>query len=270
LNHGFWEFFFSAYSPFEKQDYISKNIRDRRETNRPKATHMSGFYEAFSSLVEDASIKQAESVDLQFGIGIGAGDDSLAHMLESPLATVSRGALIGMLAFWDAFDFEQKPEFRDGCEPRDVLFEKKLPEFMQNHVYPAQACLVISPKHLKDIELPMFEGDVFHLSIPHVVVHQTWRSSLALVIGEIERLLTRYEKITVLMQGANFASMAALALEQVFNASERSRMKFFDLGRLLDVARPDICERYPSFKPLFEAPEMFDEIQAHLKCDASE
>jgi hypothetical protein len=266
LNHGFWEFFFSAYSDFSDADYASRKIRDRRMTNRPQATYQSGFFEAFGALVSGTGIDAGNESCLAFGIGIGAGAESFDDMLDSQLTEVSRGALMGMLSFWSSIDDTSNSVFRDGCEPRDVLFEGKLPQFMHNHVYGRDACLIISPSHLSKIELPEFTGELFHLSIPHVVVHQTWRVSLAIVLGQIDALLARYEKLTIIMQGANFATLAALALSQVLSLEEKNRVKFFDLGRLLDVARPDICERYPSFRPLFGVKGRLEEIHQHLTC----
>ena len=76
---------------------------------------------------------------------------------------------------------------------------------------------------LKGVQLPMFSGDVYHLSIPSVVVHQSWRSVLAMAIGEIDKIIGKYDKITVLVQGANFATLFALAVQNVFTKEERKR-----------------------------------------------
>ncbi len=262
LNHGFWEFFFCAYSSYQDNDYVDKNIRDRRHTNRPSGTHKSGFYEALTSLIETSAWDSNEAV--RFGIGIGAGQKRFDEMLHDKLTTVSRGALIGMLSFFGSIQNGFAFPFEDGAEPRDMLFNGRLPEFMENNVNTSDACLIISPSHLEGIELPSFEGVLCHLAIPRSYVHQSWRSVLPTVIGKIDKLLEQYGKITVLMQGANFSTLVAFAIEQVFSSEEKKSINFFDIGRLLDVADLEICKKRPSFGPFFDSPDLYRSVQKYL------
>jgi hypothetical protein len=102
--------------------------------------------------------------------------------------------------------------------------------------------LFIIPPHLKQVDFVNYKGEVYKFLVPPTRVNETWKAVAATLLGYLTRLSEKHRTITVLAQGASVASLVALLFADM-DAIQRSRIRFLDLGRVLDVATPEVLQK---------------------------
>lgn len=172
---------------------------------------------------------------------------------------------MGMLSFIDSLGKLDPIVFEDGASPRRMLIDGELARFMDEHVHAANACLVVGPDHLRRIAMPGFRGTLQFVATPRAYIHEEWRAVLPVMLGAIADLQARHGRVTVLAQGANFATMLAFGVDIALPPPARSDVSFFDLGRVLDIADPEISGRWPSLARIVTS--QGPEIAKHLNVD---
>ena len=91
--------------------------------------------------------------------------------------------------------------------------------------------------------------------IPRKFAHETWRVTLPVFISVVQRLVGIHDKLTILTQSAVLAPILGLILPQIFGDTEGNlSIRFFDLGRVLDVASPETTSWQPWFNPYASIP----------------
>ena len=64
----------------------------------------------------------------------------------------------------------------------------------------------------------------------------------ATLIGYLQKMASRYKTITILAQGASIASLMGLLMADM-KLFSNNNIRFFDLGRIMDVVNPEIIKK---------------------------
>ncbi|MEW6133715.1 MAG: hypothetical protein AB1591_11225 [Pseudomonadota bacterium] len=99
---------------------------------------------------------------------------------------------------------------------------------------------MVSP-HLKQVDFLDYKGSVYKFLVPPTKINETWKAVAATLLGYLVRLGERHKTITVLGQGATIFSLMTLLFSDV-DAMPQVRLRFFDLGRVLDIATPEFLK----------------------------
>ena len=246
VNHGLWEFFRGAFD--EQRDHHREKFRAIDDRYMIREARTSGLAQLWGYLIHRFFHAETGGVTrpghTTFGISLTAGTESPARTLRKEFSPVSRGAAMGALAmFGSALPNLGHIELADGGAPRTLIQSNSMKHFFDKYIADMQACLFLVPPHLKQIELIGYTGDVYKLLVPPSKVDSTWKAFFATCIGYIQRLGRRYDSIAILAQGASMASALALLMSEMETRLELPQVRFFDLGRVLDVASPEVLQR---------------------------
>lgn len=249
LNHGFWEFFLNSHIEITEEIADEKKLRYIANRKRIKGERNSGFYIILQKLLTAfyTADKKSNLKKVEFSIGLSAGNVSCSKVLDKPLNNIARGALKGMLSFMGSMPESQDYIHSDGVIPRNILVDGKLDQFSKQYILNSEICLIIAPVHLKDFKIKGFKGEHSFLCLPSTSVHDSWCSVLAACLAQIEQACNEYEKVSVLVQGANFSTLLTFAVAYLLNSKQLAKLNLWDLGRVLDICNDDIIKRFPSF-----------------------
>ncbi len=254
-------FLYEQQSLFEENNYrVIKNER------RLRGVKLSGFYDEMEFLL--GLYYRGKLPSVEFGVNLKAGQESVKISLErGELTKVQKGAAVGMLALHRDFG-KQIKIYRDGASPRRLVLGNKFGTFCRKFIEPSQDLLIIGPARLSESVFTGFKGQEHYLALPEGVVHETWKVSLLVTVGKIDQIIANSDKLCILVQSANFASMLCLYLPIIFDREQLKKITFFDLGRVLDVYDQGIISNYQSFSRVIKNhPNGFSEYMKRIKHD---
>jgi hypothetical protein len=140
----------------------------------------------------------------------------------------------------------------DGSATRSLIFDRTLKPFCDKYLGDTEACLIVAPPHLKLVEPLDFQGALYRFLVPPTRVNETWKTVAATLIGYLRLLGRKHRTVTILAQGASIASLMALLFADL-DPVPGVRLRFFDLGRALDVAVPEHLQKQAWAKRFFDA-----------------
>ena len=263
VNHGYWEFLLNSVS-----DELDSAYRDLSSSSYPVSWRDSGFHMALFHAFSLALSKQAYSEHLKIGVGLSAGDEPFKKTMGSELSVSSRGALTGLCGFVDAFNFKESVKLYEGTAPRDMIKNGDYKRFFSEELNQFDAVLMIVPPGLKSLELPSYMGEINVLPIPGQVVHETYRVLVPIVLGIVNRLRKSHRNLCVITQSAVLAPLLAIYITAFLN-DEKKNISFYDLGRVLDISRPDLVSNFPSLKWVVKS-GLHHDIYNYFRLDSSE
>jgi hypothetical protein len=244
VNHGLWEFIRGAYDRAHAEHREHFRAIDDRYMEREART--SGLTQLWGWLINRyPSMKNIPGqVTSAFCISLTAGNEAPQLSIRKGLNTVTRGAAIGLLAMFETAVSKSKHfHLGDGMATRSLVTGAKLQEFFEKYVSDSEACLFLIPPHLKLVDFLKYNGDVHKLLIPPSKVNDNWKTVLATSLGYLQRMAKKYKSITVLAQGASVVSALGLMLAEMDEEFRDTRIRYFDMGRILDVTTPDTLQR---------------------------
>jgi len=253
INHGYWEFFLNSYvsSP--------SGCRDLSASQYSNNWRKFGFHELLKLSFEENSVADNP---VKIGVSLTAGEDTIERSYKKVLNDTSRGALIGLLSFLKST--ECVTPLTNGTHPRNLVKNNKLNDFIDK-INTGNDCIVLLvPQSLSGIILPSVSKPIYKVVVPAQVVHETAEIVLAFLMGAIEDLRTKYENISILSQAAVFSPIAAIMLNRIFGTKNVS---FYDLGRVLDLSRPELYEKWPSLAKIAKNTVEIDKILQYEKED---
>lgn len=243
VNHGYWEYMRSAYDGTCRDAAQFREIDVQSKIQRLRTSGVTQFWgrQIRRMLAHDAALMQ--KADVRLCISLTAGTEPPALSIRKELGPVTRGAAVGLLAmFSTATPEREKILLGDGSATRALIFDRKLSAFMDKYVADSEACLLLVPPHLRQIQLLKYGGRTYRFMVPATRVNETWKAVAATLLGYLSRLARRHKTITVLGQGASIASLVGLVLADA-DSLPGVRLRYFDLGRVLDVAAPEFLAR---------------------------
>lgn len=245
VNHGYWEYMRTAYDDMHSRRGDSDKLNLKNIPMKRRRLRVSGATQFWGRQIQQYySREQSSSQDkhVSFCISLVAGTEPPARSLRRELSTVTRGAAIGMMSMFATAVPGQGPyRVGDGGAPRFLIINKTLEAFFDKYISDSEACLFVVPPHLKQVGFNNYKGNVYRFLVPPTRVNENWKAVAATLLGYLTRLGEKHETITVLAQGASIASLTALLLAEV-NALPKVRLRFFDFGRVLDVATPEFLQ----------------------------
>lgn len=272
INHGYWEHFLSIYA---------KSYSERAAVGGYRALERDGYLLRYSSsgfdrvlahvlqkMLEHQSVNDTDDrVVRRLSLSFCAGEKPCSVTLKRPLTPVARAAMSGALTFFKSITNYTPLVMGDGSEAKSLIDNRETSAFVDKCVRDADAVLFIVPPHLRDIEIKGLEGTVFKLIIPGSLAHETWRVSLPIYYAYIQDILSKHKRVTVLTQSAVLAPVLGLVQEVDSLIPEGSVLRFFDLGRVLDVAVPEVVAKQGWFKQFANIP--LDELSPFLLAEPS-
>jgi hypothetical protein len=241
VNHGYWEYMRHAYD----DDHAERDqFRETDVQSRIRRLRSSGVTQHWAWQIHQYfRAERSPGVESQLSISLTAGTESPIHSIRKTLNPVTRGAAIGLISMFEtALPAAVKCEVGDGGATRALIFDKTLKAFFEKYVADSEACLLVTPPHLKMLDLVDYKGRMYKFLVPPTRVNETWKVVASALLGYMVRVSKKHKTITVLAQGASIASLMALLFSnmEVFSGT---RIRFIDLGRVLDVAVPDFLEK---------------------------
>ena len=242
VNHGYWEFLLNSF--VSSLDY--SRYRDLSKSSYSQSWMNTGFHAVLFNAFEALFNKGENSGRLKLGIGLSAGDKSYTESIKSGNLTPStRGALVGLCGFIDALGRSGPIELFEGTAPRDMIKDRYYREFFDRDINNFKAVLLIVPPGLKSLKLSQYKGKVHTLVIPGQVVHETYRVLTPVIISTIRALRAEHGKVCVITQSAVLAPLIAIYTKNFLDEID-DNIAFYDFGRILDIANPQLAVTYPS------------------------
>jgi hypothetical protein len=244
INHGYWEYMRAAYDDDRKGEPRFRDVDRKtlcRRLRKSGNTQFWGYQIArhFSA----SALHGKEKKYVSFGISLTAGHESPYRSINKKLNVGTRGAAVGMLSMFDtAMPNSSRYKVVDGGGARELIVGKKLGSFYEKYIAGTDACLFIVPPHLKQIGLVGYRGNTYKFIVPPTRLNENWKTVVATLVGYLEDLKGKHRSITILAQGASIASLMALMLADM-DVQEGTQVRFFDLGRALDVMSPETLSK---------------------------
>jgi hypothetical protein len=242
VNHGYWEYMRSSYDApegradqFRKIDLASKIRRLRT----------SGTTQAWGRQIRRMFMQPGGSLasNARLCVSLTTGTEPCSVSIRKELLPVTRGAAAGMLSLFEtAVPEVEHFELGDGGATRALIIERSLESFFRSHVQDSEACVFVVPQHLRQVELAGFSGRTYKFMVPPTRINEAWRVVGATLLGYLAALGRKHRTITVLAQGASVASLLGLLFADL-DPLPGVRLRYFDLGRVLDVAAPEFLRK---------------------------
>jgi hypothetical protein len=241
VNHGYWEYMRHSY---DDEHAERDQFRETHVQSRIRRLRTSGVTQIWAWQIHQYfCAERRPDVESLLSISLTAGTESPARSIRKGLSPVTRGAAIGLISMFEtALPSAATCELGDGGATRALIFDKTLKAFFEKYVDDSEACLLVTPPHLKMLELVGYKGRIYKFLVPPTRVNETWKVVASALLGYMSRLSQRHKTITVLAQGASIASLLALLFSNM-ELFAGTRIRFIDLGRVLDVAVPDYLEK---------------------------
>lgn len=244
VNHGLWEFIRGAYDEGRelRTQFREINIRYMlREARTSGLTQLWG--RQVSRYIQLAGVQEQKSA-VSFSVSLTAGIESPAHSIRKDLNPVTRGAAIGMLSTFEvALPGSDKLTLGDGGATRSLIIDRQLEAFFEKYIADTEACLFLVPPHLKMVDFVSYKGDVYKFLVPPTKVNNAWKVFVATFIGYLTKLSGKYRSISIVAQGASVVSAIGLLLAEMEDEFPDTKLRYFDLGRILDVTTPEVLQK---------------------------
>lgn len=246
VNHGYWDHMRAVYDT----DY---DARTQFRVFKPRTRRLktSCVTQAWGQLINRYFHKNTHiesNYHSQFCISLTNGMSKTIDTLNSALGPVTVGAAVGILSMFDAARLNTDIiNIGDGGATRNLISDRKLEAFFELFVCDSDACLFVVPPHLKHLDFVNYKGCVHKFIVPASKINETWTAVAATLLGYLERMTKTYSTITILVQGASVASLIALLFNDM-NLFQNVRLRYFDLGRVLDVADANKYKQQPWLK----------------------
>lgn len=244
VNHGYWEFVRGAYDDAREQRDQFRTINANHMIGHVRTSGITQFWgmQINRHLLPEKPRPSNSAVSLCVNLTVGT--ETLGQSLNKNLNPVTRGAAIGLMSMFEAaLPSLKQYTVGDSDTTRSLISKKRLEEFFEKYIADAEACLFVIPPHLKMIDFANYKGDVYKFIVPPTKIHHTWKAVAATLLGYLLRMSKKYRTITILAQGAAFASLMALLIADMEEAFPMVKLRFIDLGRVLDVTTPEILQR---------------------------
>jgi hypothetical protein len=242
VNHGYWEYVRGVY---DREDFDRAKYRDVKPF-RIKRLRTSGVSQAWAERLF-RFLRPLEHGDARDGtylnVSLTTGTESHVQSLRRELTPVTRGAAAGMLAMFETVSPNAEHfMLGDSGATRALIIKSRLRSFFERYVADAEACVFIVPPHLRQLGFVEFAGAVYKFLVPPSRINESWKAVLMSILGYLDRLALRHKSIVVLSQAGLIASIAPLLLSDLPRFQE-VKIRFFDLGRVLDVAAPNVLRK---------------------------
>lgn len=242
VNHGYWEYMRAVYD-IPKQG--QSKFRSIELPSKVRRLRTSGVTQAWgwqiAQYLSNLNIPDSKQ-KIALHVSLTPGTEHPLISINKPLNDVTRGAAVGLLSMFESVSSDGRPYLvGDGSNTRDLIEKKQLMGFFEKYIVGTEACLFVTPPHLKDIDFVNYDGERYKFILPPTLINETWVSVTAALLGYLARLCEKHASITILTQGASIASLVSLLLAdmQVFR---NTKIRFFDLGRVLDVTFPEMLQ----------------------------
>jgi hypothetical protein len=243
VNHGYWEYVRGAYDDAhgERDQFRDINIALRRRRLRTSGVTQFWGRQIHRHITPGYTPSADKHVSLC--VNLTAGTEPPARSIRKELNPITRGAAIGLMSMFETA-LPGLPHFHvgDGRATRGLLIDKTLEAFFEKYIDDSDACLFVVPPHLKQIDFVNYKGSAYKFLVPPTRVNETWKAVAATLLGYLVRLSKKHQTITILGQGASIASLISLLFSDV-DAIPQVRLRYFDLGRVLDVATPEFMQK---------------------------
>ena len=246
VNHGYWEYLRCAYSTNATVDEQFREIDVKTRVRRLRTSAITQFWGAQIAQYYHLSKQSSRSSCSSYlCVSLTAGTYPISESIRNKLNPVTRGAAVGLLSMFDsALPNLNSCQIGDGKATRSLITEKRLEEFFTKYIADTDACLFVVPPHLKNIGFVHYKGDVHKFLVPPTRINETWKSVAATLLGYLLRMVKKYQSITILAQGASVASLLSLLIADMqIDLPAGTKIRFFDLGRVLDVANPEALQK---------------------------
>lgn len=245
INHGFWEQMYAAIAPPDPVKMRIKNPAERR------ARYLaSGFADALAAAMEGAAHQEQGSIrfpGVQFAVSLASGSHDHADVLagfdaRSPVERqIVIGAAIGIAAWFEAVFPRQRPSFFDGSFPKRGLESGALRATLEWAASASQRIIFVVPPHLEGIRLTGTTTPQETFLVPATTIHEGWAACLHAVASHVLTRLAEDHSVLVITQSAVFSALLGLFLAQAKPRllGTAHRLRYFDLGQVLDIAVPN-------------------------------
>lgn len=242
VNHGYWEYMRAAYDASERPEDRFRAIDVAMRVRRLRTSGLTQFWgRQIHRMVALPDSRLAATARLC--VSLTAGTEPPALSIRKPLQPVTRGAAAGMLSLFEtALPDTEHFTLGDGAATRSLIIEEKMEAFFASHVADSEACVFVVPPHLRQLDLVGFGGALYRFVVPPTRINEAWKAVAPTLLGYLAALGRRHKSITVLAQGASVASLLALMFADA-EALPQVRLRYFDLGRVLDVAVPEFLQK---------------------------
>jgi hypothetical protein len=244
INHGFWEQLYALFAP---SDPARMRIADPAKFHGQYVA--SGFLAALAHAFETNSRFDGTRLrfpQVQLGVSLASGThdhpDVLAGFAARSAAEKKTvvGAAIGLVSWWETLAPGRQPAFCDGSFPKRALATGGLRETLARAAGRSERIVFVVPGHLAGIRLADAAVPQETLLVPSATVHESWAAGLHAIARHVLGRLAADGRVLVITQSAVFAALLGLFLA---DAKRRllpaaSRLTYFDLGQVLDVAAP--------------------------------
>jgi hypothetical protein len=242
VNHGYWEYMRAAY---DASATPAERFRDIDVATRVRRLRTSGVTQFWGRQIHRMVALPASGLAARakLCVSLTAGTEPPALSIRKPLQPVTRGAAAGMLSLFEtALPNKDHFPLGDGAATRALIIDGKLESFFASHVADSEACVFVVPPHLRQLDLVGFSGALYRFVVPPTRINEAWKAVAPTLLGYLAALGRRHKSITVLAQGASVASLLALIFADA-DALPQVRLRYFDLGRVLDVAVPEFLQK---------------------------
>lgn len=244
-NHGLWEFVRGAYDDARQER--GEQFRDIDVRYLIRAARTSGLTQLWGRQIHQYLLPKPPSASkgtTSFCVSLTAGIEAPEQSIRKALNPVTRGAAIGLLSMFEtALPSMDHYEVGDGAATRALISEKQIEEFFEKYVADSEACLFITPPHLRMIDFVNYKGDVHKFLVPPSKINDTWKTVVATILGYLQRISVKYRTITILAQGASIIPSLVLLIGEMEASFPMTRLRIFDLGRVLDVSTPEVLQK---------------------------
>lgn len=242
VNHGYWEYLRTAYDDAEARREQFREIDVRSKVRRLRSSGATQFWgrQVYRYFTDRPA---AENRHVSLSVSLTAGTESPALTLRKGLDPITRGAAIGLMSMFEtALPEVKRYALGDGGATRTLIFDRTLELFFEKYISDSEACVLVTPPHLRQVDFVGYKGQVYKFIVPPTRINETWKTVTAALLGYLVRLGKRHRSITVLGQGASIVSLMSLLFSDM-DALRNVRLRYFDLGRVLDVAVPDFLQK---------------------------
>lgn len=244
VNHGYWEYMLSAYDPAHSERGRFRRADIDLRKRRLRTSGVTSFWGYVLSRMHGAETSRPGR-DTVFCVSLTNGIVPTSASIQRELVPETRGAAVGLISFFEALRLGQRRvPVGDGGATRRLILDGTLPEFHTRFVQDSSACIFVVPPHLARISLVDFKGATYRFVLPGKVVNETWKLVAASLVGYLKWVASKHSSITLLSQGASIGSLMALLIADL-DVLKGVRVRYFDLGRVLDVAVPEVFQTQP-------------------------
>jgi len=244
INHGFWEQLYSVFS----EKVIPERMRIRDSKRYAEMYVMSDFVRPLTALLRsqygsEGAVNATSRVHFALSLHNGMYlHDEVVDRVDAPNhSLVVPGAAIGAAAFFAPFLDGQKILANDGAFAKLGWLSGQLESMLNDLQKVSHECVFVVPQHLQKIRLAVSELPQSVLPVSGTLVHEGWLASLYSLSFEILHRLSNGRNLLVFTQSGVFSALLGLFLAHAKKALRitSSRLYFFDLGQVLDIANTE-------------------------------